>query len=289
MILYSLILITWILYFVSFFYSRRIRKRKEILISSTDKYRFTRDYSTIKKYGTIVVICSFIYLFIICGILGWEFRWFYGMYIINAIIIFTLDRFLIAIDHKNTNDKILGLKTHFISVVYRTLRGIYTYGFFVLFPFSYLFMGPYIIIIPIYTCSVSMEMIIDSTRKIIFSSFDEKDFFYNKPISKQSLLERFSFEDFTSIAQRSFFRGNIIITYNTNSSSAAVYTSRLFVFKKYQQIYTGNPRDAFYSTNKDTLYFFKNIYGAEYIVKTKGRYTYHEVYQNEVPEKIILK
>lgn len=290
MIIYSLILIVWILYFVSFFYSRRVRKRKEILTSSTDKYHSTRDYPTIRKYGKRIILISFIYFGFICGILGWEFRWFYGMYIINAITIFTLDRFLIAVDHKNTNDTILGLNINIISLVYRALRGIYTYGFFLLFPILFFFMGPYIIIIPVYTCYVSIEMVIDNSREAIMSSFDEnkKNFFYNKPQSKQSLIERYSIEDFSYITQKSFFKGAIITTYNVNSYSANLYTNRLFIFKKYQKIFTENPKNAFYSLDKDTLYFKKSKYGAEYITKTKGLYLFHDVYRDEAPKKTKL-
>ncbi|WP_430613389.1 hypothetical protein [Flavobacterium sp. JP2137] len=286
MIIYSLILITWIFFFVSFFYSRKIRKRKEILTTSTDNYRFTRDYPTIRKYGIIVVVFASIYYFLICALLGWEFRWFYGMFIINAIVIFVLDRFLISIDYKNTNEKILGIKTQIISLIYRRLRGIYTYGFFLLLPSSFLFLGPYTITIPVYACGVSTEMIIET----IISSIKEKNSpFSNKISAKRLLIERYSIIDSGTILQRNFFSGNIIITYSRNSSSADIYTSKFFIFKNFQQIYTENPKFAFYSSNKDTLFLKKNVSGSKYITKSNRQYIYHEAYRNEAPKRTILK
>ena len=93
-----LIILLWILHPVSLVVSLIIRFRKSIPVLNINKANSFKDWEKIRLYGIIAGIIILLYVIIILSI-GWTFRWYIGLLIIQTILFLMLDRYLIAVNY----------------------------------------------------------------------------------------------------------------------------------------------------------------------------------------------
>ncbi|HLW42722.1 MAG TPA: hypothetical protein VKY82_10190 [Flavobacterium sp.] len=220
-------ILLWFIHPVSVTVSLILKYGKTIPVLNKNNSKYLGNWERVQRYGLIACAVTILYIAVIL-FLGWTFRWYIGLLVIQSLLFLIMDRYFIAVNYNKKYWQEKPLKIRRKIKIIKVFSNLYL---LLRIPYILLFLFWFIIYPP--SLFIAGSNTIDLTVYGIYVSL----------INKTKIVERhtpfgtdihFGHRRYSSFSSKKYFDGKVVVWWNTDHcDNIYLFTTHLGIFMKY--------------------------------------------------------